>query len=447
MNDGGNREQQAKRKRSFADSSSYKVTKPAEQSSPGRNTHPDQDRVLSGSFRDRLIMSGNSQGTTPKPRRQAKQTLKKGYAPLTFVSSATSSSGPLNLPPFKAPKSIASSSTSGQYQPKPSGQGNSSSKNAFPSYAPKSTSKIVRPTFQPLQIQSDPISTSTGLGGGLGMPKPSSSNSSFQQPTSSSSPYHFPVIDTAKKTTGQKPNTNWSSIPTPNQASTSFASIAQPVDSSAQTAEKRLRTLPKAEGIWEKIEKRSAQTGHDANQQRLLSAMKEAKANFDRDAHDSSLQKGWKNEARQYYSYYKKYSKMTQEQKKSRAYYPQVGLGDYANKTKGRKPDMLKLVRKENGEIKRTMLEFKSGGLTTDAQTQVKDTLKMLRSPTAGYSTTPSVKGSFKSVTNLGNMSYKVVFAEHTKGGNVHEGMRADLDNESKGSLKVGFAFSGVHKK
>ncbi|WP_255987812.1 hypothetical protein [Chitinolyticbacter albus] len=215
---------------------------------------------------------------------------------------------------------------------------------------------------------------------------------------------------------------------------------------------KGIRILPKRlsdEKIQNKIDKTiTAQGQLDDNQNRLHQAMRDSMSSRNRNLSDAqkyhglaktaetSKQReqykdeadkherfaaGWYNEARQYYSYFKKYGNLSNEEKGQRAYFPQVQL---SNQTEGklRYPDLLKVVNK-NGLQHNSFVEFKTTRPEMDQQQAV---YRMLDKS----ATRVQAGGQSSTVQNLGTIkNYKIAFSSAP---GISQTQRTDITNEHK---------------
>ncbi len=136
---------------------------------------------------------------------------------------------------------------------------------------------------------------------------------------------------------------------------------------------------------------------HDDNERRLLHAMQSA-----RTAHNSvvkgsvgehTLRAGHVNEARQYHAVLTKYQAMSAEDRADRVYLPQMNIFHDDDRTKFRRPDLLKLKRtraSSGGEsFHATAIEFKT---SARAPEQRRETARLLSEPAklrAAHESTP----------------------------------------------------------
>ena len=121
---------------------------------------------------------------------------------------------------------------------------------------------------------------------------------------------------------------------------------------------------------------------HDANEQRLLSAMRAAQHAYHTTSEtDFTKRAGYINEARQYHAVFDKYQKMTPEERSDRVYLPQMNLFHDDARGSFRRPDMVKLKRKQ-GEFgdtfHATAVEFKSSSHEPE---QRSETARLLSDP------------------------------------------------------------------
>lgn len=126
----------------------------------------------------------------------------------------------------------------------------------------------------------------------------------------------------------------------------------------------------------------NAHEGHDDNQQRLLSAMRAAQtAYLHTPETEYTKRAGYINEARQYHAVFEKYQKMTPDERSDRVYLPQMNLFHDDARGSFRRPDMLKLKRKQGvfgDTFHATAVEFKSSSHEPE---QRRETARLLSDP------------------------------------------------------------------
>ncbi len=122
------------------------------------------------------------------------------------------------------------------------------------------------------------------------------------------------------------------------------------------------------------------QPGHDANQRRLLAAIRNNQAAYrDTPERDYETRAGFVNEAREFHAVLTKYERMTPEERADRVYLPQMNIYREGRPAEFRRPDLIKLKRKrgEAGtEYHASAIEFKSSQHKPD---QRQHTMGLLR--------------------------------------------------------------------
>ncbi|UXY16922.1 hypothetical protein N8I74_07880 [Chitiniphilus purpureus] len=361
---------------------------------------------------------------------------------------------------FQVPIKSTQGSTSTPKRPKHSGRYrlqftpvSSSNQQQTPVVAPSSTTPMLfhpgvpsttsgtsyaSPGFTPLLQPVQPIPSTSTFSGGPIPPMPT------LQGTGPGTPGFQPLQPTSTAS-------NSNAMP-----QTGFVPIAD----SPRTG-KGVRKLPHPDRFGaDKIQSAIGKVAQpDENQKRLAHAMQDsfvqyeslmaqAKTSSDPDkAKELTLfAKGMKNESMQYYSYYKKYGKMNDQEKQARTYHPQVGLWhpDIASGgfESGRKPDLLKTVNKGNQRIS-TFLEFKSRTLPESSVTQITDTLSMLQSNQTKFLT----RRPWQKVDSLSLKSYKVSFAESGLDGNTLRQQHQEIRSNSTGQNTLNLRFKGTVQK